>query len=119
MSDLRSCAKRFGGLTFIYTSLPTFLVVYIQRSNFHVNNVFCVVIAVKKYTMSSPGEVVFSYFVLHSSKIPLVFTTKVTHLRSLVLRQLDGINCAVRRVYLTVVTKLSRNRVVQLVKYGC
>jgi len=43
-------------------------------------------------------QVVFSYFILHSSKIPLVHTTKVTHLRSLLFRQPDGVNCVVRRV---------------------
>jgi len=61
--------------------------------------------------MSSPGEVVFSYFVLHSNKIPLVLTTKVKHLRSLLFRQLDGVNSLVRRVYAAVITKLSRKRV--------
>jgi len=33
------------GLAFIYPALPTFLVVYVQKSDFHVVNVFCVVIA--------------------------------------------------------------------------
>jgi len=80
---------------------------------------FCVVIVARKCTMSSLGEVVFSYFVLHSSKIPLVLMTKVTHLRSLLFRQPDGVNCVVRRVYLAVIAKLSRNRVVQLMDYGC
>jgi len=47
------------------------------------------------------AQVVFSYFVLHRtrSKIPLVLTTKVTLLRSLLFRQPDGVNCVVRRVY--------------------
>jgi len=49
----------------------------------------------------------------------LVFTTKVTHLRSLLFRQLDGVNCVVRRVYLAIIAKLSQNRAVQLVDYGC
>jgi len=40
--------------------------------------------------MSSPGVLL---FVLHSSKIPLVLTPKVTHLRSLLFRQPDGVNC--------------------------
>jgi len=35
----------------------------------------------KKSTMSN--QVVFSYLVLHSSKIPLVLSSKVTHLRSM------------------------------------
>ena len=47
--------------------------------------------------MSSPGSLL--YFVLHSSKIPLVLTTKVRHLHSLLFRQPDGFNCVVRRVY--------------------
>jgi len=45
------------------------------------------------------AQVVFSYFVLHSSKTLLVSTSKVTHLRSLLFRQPDGVNCVVRRVY--------------------
>jgi len=43
--------------------------------------------------MSSP---VFYYFVLHSSKIPLLLTTKVRHLRSLLFSQAHGVNCVVR-----------------------
>jgi len=46
------------------------------------------------------AQVVFSYFVLHSSKIPLVIATaKVTHLRSLLFRQPDGVNCVVRSLF--------------------
>ena len=52
----------------------------------------------KKCRLLCLGQVI-SYFVLHSSKIPLVLTTKVTHLRSLLFRQLDGLNCVVRRAY--------------------
>jgi len=48
------------------------------------------------------AQVVFSHFVLHRSKIPLVLTNKVTHLLSLLYRQQDGIISAVRRVYLTI-----------------
>jgi len=48
------------------------------------------------------AQLVFFYFVLHSSKIPLVLTTKVTHLRILLL-QPDGVNCVVRRVYLAII----------------
>jgi len=65
------------------------------------------------------ARVVLSYFVLHSSKIPLVLMTKVTHLCSLLFRQSDGVNCEVRRVYLAIIAKLSQNRVVQLVDYVC
>jgi len=67
--------------------------------------------------MSGPG--VFSYFVLHSSKIPLVLTTKITHLRSLLFRQPDGVNCVVRRVYFAIIAMSSQNRVVQLVDKEC
>jgi len=65
------------------------------------------------------AHVVFSYFILHSSKIPLVLTTKVTHLRSLLFTQPDGVNCVVRRVYSAIIAMLSQNRVMQLVDYGC
>jgi len=103
------------GLAFIYPALPTCLVVYIQKSDFHLINVFCVVIVVKKCRLLCLAQVVFSCFVLHNSKIPLVLTTKVTHLRSLLFRHPDGVNCVVRRVYFGGV---SQNRVVQLVGYG-
>jgi len=96
-------------LAFVYPALPT--VVYTQKSDFHLINVFCVVTAVKKCKLLRLAQVVFSYFVLHSSKILLVFTTKVTHLRSLLSRQPDGVNFEVRRVYFG----LSQSRVVQLV----
>ena len=72
---------------------------YVQKSDFHLINVFCVVIVAKKCRLLCLAQVVFTYFVLHSSKIPLVLTTKVTHLRSLLFRQQDGVNCVVRRVY--------------------
>ena len=73
----------------------------------------------KKRKLLCLAQVVFSYFVLHTNKIPLVLTTKVTHLGSLLFRQPDGVKCAVRRVYLAIIAKLSQNRVVQLVDYGC
>jgi len=81
------------GLAFSYLALPTnlVLVVYVQKSDFHFINVFCVVIVLKN--VLSLAQVVFSYFVLHSSKIPLVLKTKVTQLRSLLYRQPDGVNC--------------------------
>jgi len=65
------------------------------------------------------AQVIFSYFVRHSSKIPYVLMPKVMHLRSLLFRQLDGVNCIVRRVYLEIIAKLSQIRVVLLVDYGC
>jgi len=46
-------------------------------------------------------------------------STKVTHLRSLLFRQPDGVNCVVGRVHLAIIAKLSQNRVVQLVYYWC
>jgi len=36
------------GLTFIYLTLPTCLLLYVQKSDFHLVIVFCVVIVVKK-----------------------------------------------------------------------
>jgi len=93
------------GLTLIYSALPTCLVVYVQKSDFHLINAFCVVIVVKNCRLLCLAQVVFSYFVLHSSKIPLVLTTKVTHLRSLMFRQPDGVNCVVKRVYFGVCPK--------------
>jgi len=42
------------GLAFIYQALPAWLVVYVQKSDFHLINMFCVVIVVKKCTMSRP-----------------------------------------------------------------
>jgi len=35
-----------------------------------------------------------------------VLTTKLTHLRSLLFRQQDGVNSVVRRVYLAITAKL-------------
>jgi len=73
------------GLAFIYPALPMCLVLYVQKPDFHLINVFCVVIVVKKCIMSSPSSL--HLFILHSSKIPLVLTIKVTHLRSLLFKQ--------------------------------
>jgi len=101
-------------LAFIYPALPTYLVVYVQKSDFHLINAFCVVIVVKKRKLLCLAQV-FSYFVLHSNKIPLVLTTKVTHLYKLLFRQQDGVNNVVRKVRLTIIAKLSHNRAVQLV----
>jgi len=69
----------------IYPALPTSLVVYVQKSDFHFINVFYKVVVVKNALCLA--QVVFSYIVLHSSKTHLVLTTKVTHLRSLLFRQ--------------------------------
>ena len=54
-----------------FPTLPTCLVVYVQKSDFHLINVFCVVIVIKKRKLLCLAQVVFSYFVLHSNKIPL------------------------------------------------
>jgi len=86
------------GLAFICLALPTCLVVYVQKSDFYLINLFCVVIVVKN--VRCLAQVVFSYFVLHSSKTSLVLTNIVIHLRSLLFRQQDGVNCVVRREYL-------------------
>jgi len=105
------------GLAFIHPALPICLVVYVQKSEFHLINVFCVVIVIKNVLCLA--QLVFAYFVLHSSKIPLVLTTKVTHLRSLLFRQSDGLNCVVLKSLFSNIAKLSQNRFVQLVDYGC
>jgi len=75
------------------------IVVYVQKSDFHLMNVFCVMIAMKKNLLWLP-QAVFSYFVLHRSKISLVLTTKVTHLRSLLFRQQGGVNSLIIRISL-------------------
>jgi len=54
-SWLRTCFPLVG-FAFIYPALPTCLVAYVQKSDFHLINVFCEVIAVKKCTMSSAGS---------------------------------------------------------------
>jgi len=50
------------GLAFIYAALPTCLVVYVQKFDFHLINVFCVVIVVKNVLCLA--QVILSYFVL-------------------------------------------------------
>jgi len=59
-------------LAFIYPALPTCLLVHVQKADFHLINVICVVIVVKKRKLLCLAQVVFSYFVLHTNKIPLV-----------------------------------------------
>jgi len=86
-------------------------IAYVQKSDFHLINVFCVVIVLKKRKLLCLPQAVFSYFVLHSNKIPLVLTTKVTHLGSLLFRQPDGVTCVVRSLFRGV----SQNRVAQSV----
>jgi len=61
----------------------------------------------KKCRLLCLAQVVFSYFVLHSSNIPLVLTTNVTHLCSLLFSQPDGVTCVVRRIYFGLVLKQS------------
>jgi len=117
-SELRACANRVGG--FAVTTLsdgprahlsgPAYMPSCIRpevRFPLDQRILCCVVIVVKKCRLLCLVQVVFSYFVLHSSKISLVLTTKVTHLRSLLFRQPDGVNCVVRRVYIGGVLKQS------------
>jgi len=70
-------------------------------------NVFCVVIVVKKYIMLV--QVVFSHFVA-KSKIPLVLTKRVAN--SLLFRQQDRINRVVTRFYLAIYAKLQTLKLV-------
>jgi len=75
------------------------------NSNLHLINVFSVVIVVKNVLWLS--QAVFSFFVIHRSKIPSVLTTKVvTHLSSLLFREHDGVNFVLRRVYSAITAKL-------------
>jgi len=87
------------GFAFICPALPTYLVVYVQKSGFHLINVLCAGIVLKKRKLLCLAQVVFSYYVLHSNKIPLVVTTKVTHLGSLLCRQPDRVNCVGRSLF--------------------
>ena len=72
----------------------------------------CVVTVVKNVLCLA--QAVFPHFVVNSSKIPLVLTTKVTHLRSLLFRQPDGVERVVIRVYLAIIAKLSQISAMQL-----
>jgi len=107
------------GLAFIYLALSTCLVVYFQKSCFHLINVFCVVIVVKN-VLSRPGSLLL-FCTAWQQDTFLVHTTKFTNLRSLLFRQPDVVNCVVRRVCLAIIAKLSQNRVtvVQLMHCGC
>jgi len=53
--------------------------------------------------MSSPGSLLL--FCIAEQQDTFGATTKVTHLRSLVFRQPDGVNCVVRRVSFEVCPK--------------
>jgi len=94
------------GLTFIYPTLPSCIRPEVRL----LINVFCVVMVFKKRKLLCLAQVVF-YFVLHSNKIPLVLTTKVTHLCSQLFRQPDRVNYVVRRLFCWVY----QNRLVQSV----
>ena len=85
---------------------PTCPVAYVQKSDFHLINVFCIVIVVKKCIMATPSSLLVLYFVPHRSKMPLLLKTKVTHLRILLFRQSNGANSVVRRVSLAIAAKL-------------
>ena len=73
------CRDALMDLAFIYSALPICLVVYVQKSDFHLtNNVFCTVIVVKKCRILCLAQRDFSYFVLHSSKIPGAYDQSYT-----------------------------------------
>jgi len=50
-----SVKRQHSLLGVVNVKLAYMLVVYVQMSDFHLINVFCVVIVVKKCTMASPG----------------------------------------------------------------
>jgi len=58
------------------------------------------------------AQVDFSCVELHWSKIPLMLTTKVTHLLSLLFRREDGVTIVVTRVYWSVTILACPDRVV-------
>jgi len=82
------------GFAFIYLALPTCLLVYVQKSDFHLINVFCVVIGRKKCSMSRPGSLLL-FCTAEQQETFLMHTTKFTNLCSLLFRQPDGVNCVV------------------------
>ena len=107
-SELRTCAKRVGGLAVttlpdgprVHFSGPAYMLSCIRPEvRFPLDQCILCSDCCKKCKLLCLVQVVFSYFVLYSSKIPLVLTIKVTHLRSLLFRQPDGVNFVVRRVY--------------------
>jgi len=55
----------------------------------------CVVTVVKKCILTCSGAGSLLIFLLYKSKIPLVLTTKLTHSRSLLFRQQDGVNSVI------------------------
>ena len=55
---------------------------YVQKSDFHLTHVFCVVIFIKKCTILWLVHEVFSQFVLFRSKIPLLISSKFTRVQS-------------------------------------
>jgi len=63
-------------------------VVYVQKTDFHWISILCLAIVVK-YALWLV-QMVFSFSVLHRSKIPLVCLNEVANMRSLLFRQWDG-----------------------------
>jgi len=94
------------GLVFIYLALPSAYTPSCIRPEvrFTLDQRVLCSDCCKKCKLLCLAQEVFSYFLLHRSKIPLVLTTKVTHLRSLLFREPDGVNSVVvRRVYFGVI----------------
>jgi len=58
---------------FICPALPTCLVVYVQKSDFHLIKVLCIVIVVKKCRLLCLAQVVFSYQGVTSPDISKVY----------------------------------------------
>ena len=108
MSELCTCSKRFGasrsrlgpdGLR-VHLSGPAYMTSCIRLEvRLPLDQRVLCSDCCKKCRLLCLTQVVFSYLILHSSKIPLVLATKVTHLRSLLFRKPDGVNCVVRRIY--------------------
>ena len=107
-SELRSCAERVGASRSrlwpegprVHLSGPFYMLSCIRPEvRFPLDQRILCSDCRKKRKLLCLAHIVFSYFVLHSNKIPLVLTTKVTYLRNLLFRQPDGVNCVVRSLF--------------------
>ena len=104
----------------VHLSGPAYIpscIAYVQKSDLHLINVFCVVIVVKKCTVNSPG----SLFVLYC-----IAATYLCCLRPKL--QICTACCSDSQIIASLeecleeellTAKLSQNRVVQLMDYGC
>jgi len=101
-SELRTCAKRVGASRSricpdgprVHLSGPAYMPSCIRPEvRFPLDQRILGSDCCKKCKLLCLAQLVFSYLVPHSSNIPLVLTTKVTHLRSLLFTQPDGVNC--------------------------